>query len=129
MGTRKFLEDRTFEDGATLKVFQESEWLTYEQMEARSAAFGRALRKIGMEPIPQGTDLEQTTAPHTMLIFEETCATWTTALIGATGQSIAVATSYATLGVQAVVEAVNECNVSVMVLNRKDVEKVAAVAS
>jgi long-chain acyl-CoA synthetase len=46
--------------------------------------------------------------PHAMVIFEETSAEWTTACLGAMGQSIVVATSYATLGMGAVAEALNQ---------------------
>ena len=64
-------------------------------------------------------------APHTMLIYEETCADWLTGLFGAFSQSLAVATSYATLGVASVSDAVIECNVKVILCNYKDVEKLS----
>ena len=65
------------------------------------------------------------TGPHSIVIFEETCAEWTTACIGAMGQSITVATSYATLGMNAVAEALNETAAPVIVCNLKDVVRVA----
>lgn len=46
--------------------------------------------------------------PHSIVLFEETSAEWMTACIGAMGQSITVATSYATLGMGAVAEALNQ---------------------
>ena len=62
-----------------------------------------------------------------MLIYEETCADWLTGLFGAFSQSLAVATSYATLGVASVSDAVIECNVKVILCNYKDVEKVHSI--
>merc|ERR1719191_2314623 len=87
-----------------------------------------------MEPQPTvqghpGACFEQLKGPHTMLIFEETCADWLTALLGAFSQSIAVATSYSTLGIGAVVEAIRECNVTVILCNYKDVEKISKATS
>lgn len=63
--------------------------------------------------------------PHALVLFEETCADWTTACLGAAGQSVAVATSYATLGMGAVAEAVNETGAPAILCNYKDVERVA----
>ena len=60
-----------------------------------------------VKPQPPNTDYEELTGPYTILLWEDTCAEWLTALIGAGGQSIAVATSYATLGIDAVAEALN----------------------
>ena len=63
--------------------------------------------------------------PHSVVIFEETCAEWTTACIGCFGQSITVATSYSTLGMGAVAEAVNSCSAPLIICNYKDVARVA----
>jgi long-chain acyl-CoA synthetase len=64
--------------------------------------------------------------PHTLVIYEETCAQWTTACVGALGQSLVVATSYATLGMGAVAEALNQTNAPVILCNYRDVAKVAS---
>ena len=74
-------------------------------MQARAAAFGAGLVALGCKPQPAGVDYENLNGPHTILLWEDTCADWLTALIGAGGQSVAVATSYATLGIDAVSEA------------------------
>merc|ERR1740130_2190002 len=50
-----------------------------------------------------------------------------TCLIGAHSQSICVATSYATLGISSVVDAVNEGNISLLVCNRKNVAELIKV--
>merc|ERR1711971_510192 len=74
---------------------------------------------------PDRVDLQECDGPHTMLIFEETCTPWIVAMLGAFSQSIAVATSYATLGISAVVDAVNEIGAHAIVCNIKDVKKIA----
>jgi len=84
---------------------------------------------LGLQPIPAGGDLQTLTGPHTLLIFEETCAQWATAALGAFSQSICVATSYATLGMNAVIEALNETGAAAIVCNVKDVEKVVKACS
>lgn len=63
--------------------------------------------------------------PNALIIFEETCAEWTTACIGAFSQSVTVATSYSTLGMNAVAEALNETSAPAILCNLKDVERVA----
>ena len=70
---------------------------------------------------------EDTTDPHTILIYEDTSADWMCAFAGAMSQSLVVATSYATLGVDAIISAVKECNVKIIVCNRKDVKKLLDV--
>jgi long-chain acyl-CoA synthetase len=125
MGTRKYLGEHSVEgEPFPRKKFGETTWQTYGECGERIKAFGAGLRQFGMKPIPPGTDLERSSAPHTMLIFEETCADWLTSMAGAFSQSIAVATSYATLGISAVMSSITECNVSVCVCNVKNVDKV-----
>ena len=48
-------------------------------------------------------------------------------MLGALSQSLVVATSYSTLGIDSVVDAVQECNVNTILCNYKDVEKVKKV--
>jgi long-subunit acyl-CoA synthetase (AMP-forming) len=71
----------------------------------------------------------QMKGPHCLLIFEETCAEWMTAALGAMSQSLPVATSYSTLGMSAVAEAINQCNAPSILCNYKDVERVATLES
>jgi long-chain acyl-CoA synthetase len=111
MGTRKFLGWHSPEGAKfPLKVFGETEWKTYEQLSNDSAAFGRGLRALGMEPLGLAESNACTEkfasmeGAHCLLIFEETCADWMTAAIGAASQSLPVATSYSTLGINAIAE-------------------------
>merc|ERR1719204_1929011 len=99
--------------------------MTYRELGHAVGAFGMGLIKLGLKPAPDGADLQHTRGPHTILIFEDTSAPWIIAAFGAFSQSIAVATSYATLGIGAVAEAINETEAKVVVCNIKDVQKLA----
>eukprot|EP00636_Phaeomonas_parva_P006026 CAMPEP_0118854572 /NCGR_PEP_ID=MMETSP1163-20130328/2733_1 /TAXON_ID=124430 /ORGANISM="Phaeomonas parva, Strain CCMP2877" /LENGTH=778 /DNA_ID=CAMNT_0006787319 /DNA_START=215 /DNA_END=2551 /DNA_ORIENTATION=+ len=125
-GTRKYLGTYTAEKPGSkpVKLFGETTWQTYAEVQESALAFGAGLRALGMEPIDASEDFETLTGPHTMLIYEETCAQWITAMIGAHSQSLCVATSYATLGIDSVTKAANQCNVPVLFCNKKDVATV-----
>lgn len=110
------------------RVFGETNWLTYGEVGERAHHFGAGLRQVGLQPLPAGVDLQTTAGPHTFLIFEDTSAYWMTAMVGAFSQSIVVATSYATLGIQSVGDAVQECNVRALMCNRKNVEEIIKLA-
>jgi len=132
LGTRKPLGDH-FTAGVKFpkKKYGAVSWQTYDEVGARARNIGKGLLAIGMKPLPKdegtvgGTNFEKTKDPHTALIFEETCADWITFLFGAWSQSFAVATSYATLGVSSVADAVVECNVKVILCNYKDVGRIS----
>ena len=136
LGTRKYLGDH-LEQGERFpkKKFGATSWQTYSEVATRARNIGKGLISLGMKPLPQnegadgGVAFESTTAPHTVLIYEETCADWLTFLFGSWSQSLAVATSYATLGVSSVADAVIECNVKVILCNHRDVEKIAAACA
>lgn len=125
LGTREYL----YEDDQKRRVFGETTWETYGEVGENARDFGVGLRLLGLQPLPANVSLEATNGPHTMLLYEDTCAMWLTALVGAHSQSIVVATSYATLGIQAVRDAIQECSVAVVVCNRKNVKEVAKNAS
>ena len=132
MGTRTYLGEHK-EPGARFgkKKFGETTWITFKELKARADAFGAALVSpaVGMKPVPRGANLEQLEGPHTLLLFEDTCAEWMTCALGALSQSLVVATSYATLGIDAVAEAINESGVPVVVTNRKKVGDVCSLKS
>jgi long-subunit acyl-CoA synthetase (AMP-forming) len=96
-----------------------------------SRNFGAGLRTLGFEPMSLDTaksivnSFVPIEGPNALVIFEETCAEWTIACIGAFTQSITVATSYSTLGMNAVAEALNETSAPAILCNLKDVERVA----
>ncbi|KAK7249787.1 decanoate-CoA ligase [Aureococcus anophagefferens] len=130
MGTRTFLGDYKPEGAKfPLKKFGETTWITFQELHDRSTRFGAALvdKSVGMKPLPPGCDVEKVTGPHTVLLFEDTSAEWMICALGALSQSLVVATSYATLGIDAVGEAINESHVPVVVANRKQVAKVCGL--
>jgi len=133
MGTRKFLGmHKTDAMRFPIKKFGPTSWQTYAEVEERSKNFGRGLKALGMESLGPDQDdpekYQQATGAHTMLLYEETCAQWMTAMLGAHSQSLVVATSYSTLGISAVIEAVNETGCAVIVCNLANLEKVKAAA-
>jgi hypothetical protein len=102
-------------------------FITTFQVGERTLAFGAALRKVGAEPFAGGAR-EFENAPmgkHCMIIYENTCDDWTTALFGAASQSVVVATSYATLGFDAMLESVSDTGSRVLLCNRSSVEEVS----
>jgi len=126
MGSRTYLGEYKAEGMRfPLKKFGETTWLTYGELKNRALAFGSSLiTECGMAPLPVGADVETVSGPHTILLFEDTSAQWMTAALGAAYYSLVVATSYATLGIDSVAEAVNVSTVPVVVTNRKQVDAV-----
>lgn len=126
MGSRKFLGWKT----PKVKEFADGvQWLTFQEMGELAHKFGAALRSVGVMPAPNTTNLEKVTTSSRIAIFENTCAQWMIACIGAFTQSITVTTVYATLGIDAVAEAVNDNLITAMVCNKKDIAKVLEKAS
>ena len=103
-----------------LKVFGDSSWVTYADVQQRAYGWKRAAGARPRGPCrwtrAEGDQrLRANHRPAHVLIFEETCADWLTACVGCMGQSVTVATSYATLGMPAVAEALNETNAPVII--------------
>ena len=71
---------------------------TWKEVGEKAHRFGAALVGHGMCAAPETTTLEKNTSkPCRMAIFENTCAEWMIACLGAFSQSITVTTVYATL--------------------------------
>jgi len=152
-GTRKFLGMKQWKsERFPRKCFGETRWMNFKDVGLRAHAFGAGLIKIGLVSLPktegqedhfvqlaqnktqpslktQMNAFEKSNKSHTLLIYEETCADWMTALIGAFSQSLVCATSYATLGPDSVADAVKETNCKAILCNMKDVEKIDSMAS
>jgi len=126
-GTRPLLRwqsDEGFKFPA--KVFGATVWRTYKELGEMSKSFGAALIAVGASPQPPSV----ATQDHKgILIYDDTAAEWMVAAQGAFSQDIVVATAYATLGVDAVVKAVTQGGVSVLMCNRKAVPQVLKLAS
>ena len=95
---------------------------TYKEVGEKCYKFGAALRAAGCVPSPPTTDLEKVKTPCRMAIFENTCAEWLMSAVGASTQSVTVVTVYATLGLDAVVEAINDNIIPVIVCNKSNVK-------
>ena len=120
MGTREFLGWKT---PGKVKHFGDVSWKSYAEMGAEAHKFGAALRAAGVVAAPSTTTLDPVSNASRIAIFENTCAEWMVAAMGAFTQSATVVTVYATLGIDAVIEAVVDNTVPVIVCNKKDVEK------
>jgi long-chain acyl-CoA synthetase len=122
--TRKCMGNREFLGWKNPKVkhFGDVTWWTFEEIGASSHKFGAALRKEGLVPAPETTTLDKMKTPCSLAIFENTCPEWMIAALGAFSQSIVVTTIYATLGLDAVVDAVNECSIQAIVCNKLSVK-------
>eukprot|EP00980_Cylindrotheca_fusiformis_P023314 scaffold10345_cov158-Cylindrotheca_fusiformis.AAC.6 len=97
------------------------EW-KYSEVEKITAKFGAALRANGCVPSDPTTNIDKIQKPCRMAIFENTCPEWMISCIGAFSQSIGVVTVYATLGIDSVVEAIDDNIVPIMVCNKKNVK-------
>lgn len=122
MGSREFLGWKV---PKKVKLYGKTNWLSFAEVGEKSYKFGAALRAAKLVPAPGKTDLNKVKDSSRIAIFENTCQEWMIAAIGAFSQSITVATVYATLGMDAVVEAVQDNLIRVLVCNKRDVAKVA----
>lgn len=120
MGTRTFLGWKV---PGKVKQFGDTTWRTFAEMGVEAHKFGAALRATGVVPAPDKTDLDPVKTSCRIAIFENTCAEWMISAMGAFTQGVTVVTVYATLGMDAVVEAVQDNLVPVIVCNKKDVKR------
>lgn len=117
MGQREFLGMKT----AKIKKFGEVSYRTYEQVNDASLRFGASLRAAGLVSSPSKATLDQLTTPCTLAIFENTCPEWMIAALGAFSQSISITTVYATLGIDAVIDSINDGNIRAILCNKRNV--------
>lgn len=123
-GNRPLLSWRTDEGFKfPAKVFGQTQWRTFRDMEKLSKAFGCGLRKLGLGPQTEG-DFDNLSGKFSILMYEDTCGDWMICAHGAFTQNIVVATCYATLGIESVIHAVKEGGISIIVCNRKAVADV-----
>lgn len=117
MGTRKFLGQLN----PKIKKFGEVAWKTYTEVDMTSHKFGAALRGAGLVPSPAKASLEKLKTPCALAIFENTCSEWMISAMGCFSQGIIVTTIYATLGMDAVVDSINEGIIQAIVCNFSNV--------
>jgi long-subunit acyl-CoA synthetase (AMP-forming) len=94
---------------------------TYDQVKDESLKFGASLRSAGLVPSATKGSLDQLTTPCTLAIFENTCPEWMIGAIGAFSQSISITTVYSTLGVDAVIDSINDGRIRAILCNKKSV--------
>jgi long-chain acyl-CoA synthetase len=117
MGQREYLGQHN----AKVKKFGEVSFRTYDQVKDASFKFGASLRAAGLVPSPDKATLDQHTTPCTLAIFENTCSEWMIGALGAFTQSVSVTTVYATLGMDAVIDSINEGRIRAILCNKKSV--------
>jgi long-chain acyl-CoA synthetase len=101
---------------------------TFAQVGQQAHQFGAALRAAGIVPAPPTVSLGKVKDASRIIIYENTCADWMISCIGAFSQSITVATAYATLGMDALIDAVIDNDIRLIVCNKRDVTKIVAEA-
>lgn len=126
MGTREYQGMHTVKP--PVKKFGDVTYKTYSQVGEAVHKFGAALREHGLVSAPEVATLDAITTPCSLAIFENTCEEWMIAAQGAFSQSIVVTTIYATLGMDAVVDAIQDGVVSAIVCNKKNVANLVGKA-
>ena len=107
---------------AKVKEFTtELDVLTYGEVGEKARRFGAALRSVGLVAAPKTTTLAQIKTSCAFGIFENTCPEWMISAQGCFTQGVIVTTIYATLGMDAVIDAVQECKISAMLCNKCNV--------
>lgn len=123
-GSSLCMRSRKFKGWKSKKVKEfstEITELTYSQVGEKAYKFGAALAATGCVASDPEASLEKVTKPCRIAIFENTCAEWMIAALGAFSQSVGVATVYATLGIDSVAEAVVDNSISAIVCNKTNV--------
>lgn len=118
MGEREYLGPYS----PKVQKFGEVSWRTYDQVKDASLKFGASLRSVGLVASPEKATLDKLSTPCTLAIFENTCPEWMIAALGAYSQSISVTTVYATLGITAVIDSINDGKIRAIVCNKKSVK-------
>eukprot|EP00560_Eucampia_antarctica_P000433 CAMPEP_0197831352 /NCGR_PEP_ID=MMETSP1437-20131217/9543_1 /TAXON_ID=49252 ORGANISM="Eucampia antarctica, Strain CCMP1452" /NCGR_SAMPLE_ID=MMETSP1437 /ASSEMBLY_ACC=CAM_ASM_001096 /LENGTH=716 /DNA_ID=CAMNT_0043434229 /DNA_START=107 /DNA_END=2257 /DNA_ORIENTATION=- len=106
-----------------VRKFGASKSRTYEDMGIEAHKFGSALRKSGLVSAPDVATIDAITTPCSLAIYENTCPEWMIAAMGSFSQSFIVTTIYATLGFSAVVDAIQAGDISAILCNKRNVEK------
>jgi long-chain acyl-CoA synthetase len=81
MGSRKFLGWKV--PGKVKHFGDDIIWRSYAEMGTEAHNFGAALRAVGVVPAPDHTNLDPVTNASRIAIFENTCAEWMIAAMGA----------------------------------------------
>jgi len=107
-----------------VKKFGATKYKTFEMMQSESLRFGAALRKAGLVSAPEVATLDAIDTPCSIAIFENTCSDWLASTLGAFSQGMIVTTIYATLGIDAVADAIQEGVIPAIVCNKRNVKQI-----
>jgi len=122
MSTREYLGMHSVKP--PIKKFGKTFHKTFDTAKNESMKFGAALRKAGLTSAPEVATLDAIDTPCSIAIFENTCSEWLIAALGAFSQSMIVTTIYATLGMDAVCNAICDVSIRAIVCNKKNVNTV-----
>ncbi|KAI8811540.1 hypothetical protein BJ742DRAFT_674572 [Cladochytrium replicatum] len=102
----------------TWKYFELSpyEWMTASEVNANLASLGSGLVKLGLKP------------KDTIALYASTCRNWCLMAHSAFRHSISIATCYDTLGEEALVYSLNECEVTTVYTHSEHLPTVARLA-
>ena len=111
LGTRKLLEekDEVQPNGKMFKKWRMGEysWQSYADIDSLSSNLGKGLRELGQ--LPQ----------QNLCIFADTKADWMVAAQGCFKQSFPVVTLYTNLGDEAIIHAINQTEVEIVITNHE----------
>lgn len=119
MGTREYKGMKSIKP--PVKIFGDIMWKTFGEVGEEVHKFGAALRAEGLVSAPDVATLDPLTTPCSIAVFENTCADWMIAAQGAFSQSMVVTTIYATLGMDAVIDAINDGVIRAILCNKRNV--------
>lgn len=122
MGTREYLGMHSLKP--PVKHFGGVQWRTFADVGNDVLKFGAALRAAGLVSAPEKATLDAITTPCSLAIYENTCAEWMIASQGAFSQSVIVTTIYATLGMEAVTDAIQDGVITAIVCNKRNVASI-----
>lgn len=122
LGTRKLLKRELEKDEKTGRKLEklslgEYQWETYGQVYERAVNFSSGLMNIGHK------------STEKVAIFAETRAEWYIGLQASMRQSLTVVTVYASLGEDALIHSLNETEVTTVICDSKQLEKICEVGS
>jgi len=121
LGTRKLLEeqDEVQPNGKLFKKWRMGEysWQSYLDIDTLSTNLGKGLRELGQ--LPQ----------QNLCIFADTKADWMVAAQGCFKQSFPVVTLYTNLGDEAIIHAINQTEVEIVITNHELLPKFKNILS
>jgi len=127
-GPKNLTCSRTYlgQQSPMVKKFGATTYKTFDMVKDESLKFGAALRKAGLTAAPEVATLDAITTPCSLAIYENTCNEWLISALGAFSQSVIVTTIYATLGMDAVADAVKEGVITAMLCNKRSVSNIVS---